>query len=171
MNVTADVKGRLLSTPYCPANPPDLLPIQKPSSSGLNGPKAHQLVMLYANGWRRLTRNLKHPRQKRTLLNGLRRKALGLKLMTTIQPLTPKWWSDFSCAINGIRTPPTPVRGGPSLPATEHPCAGPRHCDCLIRPGEPSGRRGFSCVKAVESQDQSALAALASQASLGRALA
>ena len=102
MNVTADVKDRLLFTPYCAANPPDLSPIQKQSSSGSNGQRALRLVMLYASGWRRLNRNKRHPRQKRTSLNGSRRKASGLRLTTTIQPPTPRWWSDFSCAIKGI---------------------------------------------------------------------
>ena len=49
--------------------------------------KAHQLVMRYANGLRRLSRNLKHPRQN-LIWQKLRLKASDLKLMTTIQPPT-----------------------------------------------------------------------------------
>ena len=29
--------------------------------------------------------------------------------MTTIQPLTPRWWSEYSCAIKGIPLPQCPT--------------------------------------------------------------
>ena len=104
MNVTADVKGRLSSTPSCQANPQDHSPIQKQSSSGLSGPKAHQQVTRYAIGLPRLSKNKRHPRQNSTW-RSCSVKASGRNVMTMIQLPIRKWSPNFERAIKPIRNP------------------------------------------------------------------